>query len=99
MTRFRVGTFDVLTRLNVAAAACVVLGALVTVGCWRAGVHPYAAVGVGTLAGACAAVVSELRRGAAGRPRAIAGLYLGWAILLGPLAWLAAALVWSLGGV
>lgn len=95
----RVGTFDVLTRLNVAACACALAAAVVAVASWRAGLPPAAAVVLGTAAGLAGALWSELRRGAAGRPRAIAALYAGWALLVGPIAWLVVAWAWGVGGV
>ena len=89
------GTFDVMTRLNVTAAACALLAAVVAVGCWRAGLAPSAAIVVGAVAGAGSAVIAEARRGRAGRPAGVVAFYAGWAILLGPLAWLAARAVWE----
>lgn len=93
------GTFDVMTRLNVTAAACALLGAVVATGCWRAGLSPLTALVAGAAGGACCAVAAELRRGRAGRPGAIVAFYVGWAILLGPLAWVLVAVVWGVGGV
>lgn len=99
MTRRRtVGTFDLLTRLNVAACCAALAGVVVAVASWRLGVDAYVAAAFGAVMGAGGAVGRELRRGAAGRPRAMAALVAAWAILLGPIAWLVVALVLSVGG-
>jgi hypothetical protein len=69
----------------------------VAFGCWRAGLAPLAAVAAGALGGACCALAWAHRRPGI-RPGGLLALCLGWAILLGPVAWLVVVLAYGAGG-